>query len=168
MKKLTIRDLILQSLIASIYFIFVVFPVFTPISFGFFQFRIAEALMILVLFNKKHVIGLTIGCFFANYFGMSHGITTMYDVIFGTFATLLGAYLMTLVRKPLFVSLLMPAITNGIIVGIVISYTFTNTIQPVYITMPVIFLSEISVLYLLGIPLYKLIEKREDIKKLLS
>lgn len=168
MNKITIRDVITQSLIASIYFIFVVFPVFTPISFGFFQFRIAEALMILVLFNKKHVFGLTIGCFLANYFGMSSGITTMYDVIFGTLATFIGAYLMTLVKKPIMLSLLMPAISNGIIVGLVISYTFTNQVQSVFITMPVIFLSEIAVLYLLGIPLYKLINSRDDIKELFS
>lgn len=168
MKKITIRDVIVESLIASIYFIFVVFPIFTPISFGFFQFRIAEALMILVLFNKRHKYGLTIGCFIANYYGLSSGRTTAFDVVFGTMATYLGAYLMTVVRKPLLVSLLMPAITNGIVIGLVISYTFTNAFQPVYITMPVIFISELAVLYLLGIPLYKLINNRQEIKDLLS
>ena len=66
MNKMYLKDLIFQALIGAIYVVLVL--VLIPISFGQVQFRIAEALLVLVFFNKKNMIGLLLGTFVANLF----------------------------------------------------------------------------------------------------
>ncbi|MDY0115275.1 MAG: QueT transporter family protein, partial [Acholeplasmatales bacterium] len=55
----TIKDLIKQALIAAIYLVLVI--IFWEFSFKEIQFRIAEILLILIFFDKKSIIGLTLG-----------------------------------------------------------------------------------------------------------
>ena len=57
----------------------------SPISYGFIQFRLSEALMVLVLFFPEAILGLSVGCFIANLFGNG-----WLDLIFGTSGTLLA------------------------------------------------------------------------------
>ncbi len=147
MKHMVLKDFILQTMIAAIYVVLVY--VFQFASFGLIQFRIAEVLMILVLFDKKSVIGLTIGCFFANLLGGA----ILLDVIFGTLATTIAAILMIFTKKMLWLSLLMPAIVNGIIVGILLTYAYD--LGMLYITIPSVFIGEFLVLFVIGLPLYK-------------
>jgi len=147
MKKMVLKDLILQTMIAAIYVVLVY--VFQFASFGLIQFRIAEVLMILVLFDKKSVIGLTIGCFFANLLGGA----ILLDVIFGTLATTIAAILMIITKKWIWLSFLMPAIINGIIVGILLTYAYD--LGMLYITIPSVFIGEFLVLFVIGLPLYR-------------
>ena len=74
------------ALIAAIYVVLTL--VFKPISFDFIQVRIAEALTILPMFLPAAVPGLFLGCLIANFFGGA----VLWDVIFGSLATLLGAF----------------------------------------------------------------------------
>ncbi|TNF07364.1 MAG: QueT transporter family protein [Bacillota bacterium] len=138
-------------MIAAIYVVLVY--VFQFASFGLIQFRIAEVLMILVLFDKKSVIGLTLGCFVANWVGGAIVI----DIIFGTLATTIAAILMILTKKVLWVALLMPAIVNGIIVGFILTYAYDLGL--LYVTIPSVFIGEFVVLFLLGLPLYKALKE---------
>jgi uncharacterized membrane protein len=147
MKKMVLKDLILQTMIAAIYVVLVY--VFQFASFGLIQFRIAEVLMILVLFDKKSVIGLTIGCFFANLLGGA----ILLDVIFGTLATTIAAVLMIITKKWIWLSFLMPAIINGIIVGILLTYAYD--LGMLYITISSVFIGEFLVLFVIGLPLYR-------------
>ena len=57
--------------------------VIAPLSFGNYQFRISEVLVLLALFDPLYIGGLTLGCFIANMLG-PNGIM---DVICGTIAT---------------------------------------------------------------------------------
>lgn len=147
MKKMVLKDLILQTMIAAIYVVLVY--VFQFASFGLIQFRIAEVLMILVLFDKKSVIGLTIGCFFANLLGGA----ILLDVIFGTLATTIAAILMIITKKWIWISFLMPAIINGLIVGLLLTYAYD--LGMLYITIPSVFIGEFLVLFVIGLPLYR-------------
>ena len=144
---MVLKDLILQTMIAAIYVVLVY--VFQFASFGLIQFRIAEVLMILVLFDKKSVIGLTIGCFFANLLGGA----ILLDVIFGTLATTIAAILMIITKKWIWISFLMPAIINGLIVGLLLTYAYD--LGMLYITIPSVFIGEFLVLFVIGLPLYR-------------
>ena len=62
--------------------------VFAPISFGEVQLRVAEALTILPVFTPAAVPGLFVGCLLGNLLGGA----VLPDVIFGSLATLVGAY----------------------------------------------------------------------------
>lgn len=164
MNNFRIKDMVIQAMIASIYFVLV--KIFEPISFGnvgLIQFRIAEVMMIFALFNRKNVFGLTIGCLLSNLFASA---PNPFDIIFGTFATTLAAVLMYQTRKNLVISFLWPAITNGIIVGFVLTYAYVA--GPLYLSIPAVAIGEIGVLGLLGVPLYIAINKNPLIKEFLE
>lgn len=73
------------AVIAAIYVVLVF--VFDYWSFGPIQFRVAEALTILPVFTPAAVPGLFIGCLIANITGGA----VIWDIVFGSLATLIGA-----------------------------------------------------------------------------
>lgn len=90
--------------------------VFSFISYGEIQVRLSEILILLCFFNKDYILSVTFGCLIANLFS-PFGI---YDIIFGTVATLISAILVSKIRN-MFVAALMPVILNGLIVGVEIA-----------------------------------------------
>ena len=81
------------GIIAALYVILTF--IFAPISFGAVQVRIAEALTILPMFTSAAVPGLFVGCLLANIFGGA----IIWDVVFGSIATLIGAVLGRMLRS---------------------------------------------------------------------
>ena len=83
------------------------------------QFRASEALCVLAFFTPAAIPGLTIGCLL---FNITSGAALPLDFLVGSLASLLAAIGMWLSRKitikklPL-MGLLMPAVTNAILVG---------------------------------------------------
>ncbi len=146
MKNLILLDVLKQAMLAAIYVVLVY--IFQFASFGLVQFRIAELLMIFILFDKKSIIGLTIGCFLANLLGGA----ILIDVIFGTLATTIAGFLMYFTRKKPWFTMIWPAISNGIIVGLVLTYGYA--LGPIWLTAPSVFIGEFAVLYVLGLPIY--------------
>ena len=138
------------------------------------QFRVAEVLTILAVFTPAAIPGLTIGCVIANISSLS--VLGPYDLIFGSIASLLAAVLMYLLRsKRLFklpvASALMPAIANGIIVGFEIEFFFVEGgfhFGDFLFQGGCVALGELGVLFVLGLPLARLIEKQGFDKKLLA
>lgn len=102
------------AIIASLYAALTI--VFSFISYGEFQVRLSEILILLCFFNKDYILSVTIGCLIANIFS-PFGI---YDVIFGTLATLISAVFVSQIKN-MFVASLMPVILNGLIVGVEIA-----------------------------------------------
>jgi uncharacterized membrane protein len=153
MKTWTTHDLIRQSMIAAIYVVLVY--VFSFASFGLVQFRLAEILMIFVFFDKKSIVGLTIGCLIANWVGGALVI----DIFVGSLATLIGGYLMWQFRKWPILALLFPVISNGIIVGLILTYAYV--LAPLYISIPSVMLGEFAVLYVIGLPIYLILRKNK-------
>ena len=92
MKKLTARDMVQIALVAAIYIALTITPPFNAISFGAYQFRISEMMNFMAFYNRKYILGVTIGCMIANLY--SFGII---DVFVGGWSTLvflsLGVYL---------------------------------------------------------------------------
>ena len=67
----------------------------SPISYGPVQFRLSEVLILLAFINSDYIVGLTIGCLIANLLG-PYGLA---DIIFGTFATFVSAWMVYLTPK---------------------------------------------------------------------
>ena len=138
------------------------------------QFRVAEVLTILAVFTPAAIPGLTVGCVIANISSLS--VLGPYDMIFGSLASLLAAVLMHLLRnKRLFklpvAAALMPALANGIIVGFEIEFFFVEGgfhFGDFLFQGGCVALGELGVLFVLGLPLARLIEKQGFDKKLLA
>ena len=138
------------------------------------QFRVAEVLTILAALTPAAIPGLTIGCVIANISSLS--VLGPYDLIFGSIASLLAAVLMYLLRSQrLFklpvASALMPALANGIIVGFEIEFFFVEGgfhFGDFLFQGGCVALGELGVLFVLGLPLARLIEKHGFDKKLLA
>ena len=83
------------------------------------QFRVSEALCVLALLTPAAIPGLTVGCFV---FNLTYAGALPLDPVVGTLATFLSAGAMYLtrrvtVKKIPFLSLLMPALWNALLVG---------------------------------------------------
>lgn len=159
MKKFQLKDLIFQAMIAAIYFVFTI--ILKPISYGYIQFRLSELLIILILFAPKHLIGITMGCFIANFFSD----IPVFDVPFGTLATLLSGIMMILFKRKTW-TLIFPVILNGVIIGLVLFYGLSLPI-PVYYVMGYVALGELLVLTL-GTVIYYLIKDNQILINILK
>lgn len=91
------------------------------------QFRASEILNVLALFSPAAIPGLALGCLVSNIYSAASGLPL--DMIFGSVATLGSAVCMYLLRNvkirefPL-LSMLMPVLWNGLVVGWEIEYFF--------------------------------------------
>ncbi|MCR5683919.1 MAG: QueT transporter family protein [Lachnospiraceae bacterium] len=120
MKKKDTLFIAQAGIIAALYAALCI--ILAPISFSVFQVRIAEALCVLPFFTSAAIPGLTIGCLIANIFGGGN----IFDVIFGTCATLIGAMGSYLLRKSKFkLSVVIPPIVaNTLIIPFILKYAY--------------------------------------------
>ncbi len=108
------------AMIAALYVVLTVFVNAFGLANGAVQVRISEALCILPIFTPAAIPGLFVGCFLSNI------ITgcAIYDIIFGSLATLLGAIGTYCFRKTKFLFTLPPVISNGVIVPLVLKFAY--------------------------------------------
>lgn len=131
------------------------------LSFGQIQIRVAEVLVIFCLASLGYTIPLTIACLITNVLGLTLGMDFLpLDFIFGTLATLISCLLAYYFRKKLWfdlpiLSLLMPCIANGIIVGLELMITFDMGMIGFLTNFLFVFLGEFISCVLLGSLLYK-------------
>ena len=151
-QKKYLKLLTVNAAIAAIYFVLTV--LLEPFSYGQIQFRISEILMVLVLINFKVAPGIVLGCFTANLFS-PFGI---WDVIFGTLATVICLILMFVFRKNIFIALLAPTIVGSAIVAVMLNLILGLQFFETFIYVAI---GEGAVLYLIGAPFYYLVQKNE-------
>ena len=111
MKESKTKQLIRIAIIAALYVALTVS--LSWISYGNIQFRVAEILIILCFFRKDYIYSLIIGCAISNLFSPM-GI---YDVIFGTLATVLASLSVGFIKK-IEIGLFLTVIFNAVIIGI--------------------------------------------------
>ncbi len=137
------------------------------------QFRVSEVMNVLALFTPAAIPGLTIGCILSNIYSIGQGLPL--DMVFGSLATLCATSAIYLLRKikiknfP-FLSMLMPAIFNGIIVGWEIEVFFIDGkfhLASYLIQLGLVALGEFGVMFVLGTPLYFALDK-QSMKKVLN
>lgn len=150
MKSTSLRPIALAGMIA-VYYV-VISYLLQPFTYGVLQFRIAEVLTVLPIIFPEAIWGLGIGCFLVN-LSSPFGV---FDLVFGTFATVLAAYLTYQFRKRWALALLMPVLINGIIVGF---YVSALSALPFWSTAFYISFSQGVIVFLLGIPFLTLLRK---------
>lgn len=155
--ELKTKRLVRTAVIAALYALVTV--ALAPISYGNFQFRVSEILVLLAYFDPFYIGGLTLGCFIANLLGPNGAM----DVIFGTLATFISVGAISLTAKyiknkaSLFIASLWPTIFNGIIIGWMLNVTVG---APLWITMGEVALGEFVVITIVGLPVFKVIQNR--------
>jgi len=163
MKKFTIRQLALNGVVAALYAALTILT--ASFAYGPIQFRISEALCVLVCFEPTLTVGLTLGCLIANLFSTVSAL----DIIVGTSATLLACLLTVRIRKAWLVPL--PAIIcNAIIVGAMLAWVYTPSAfwQGFLLDAAEVGAGEAAVLYVLGVPLYLYLKKSNLVSRLLA
>ncbi len=158
MKKINLQMLTKLAIVAALYVALTL--ALQPLSYGAIQFRVSEALMLLVIYNPIYSISLTLGCLVAN-IASSLGPV---DILFGTLATLISCLCMMKVKN-VFVSSLFPSIVNGIVIGLELYFLWE---VPLWLGMIQVFAGEFVVCTLIGIPLFKSFEKNEAFMKQLE
>lgn len=144
------------AIIAAIYVVLVF--VFQYSSFGPIQFRIAEALTVLPYFTPAAIPGVTIGCLLSNLLFSSSPI----DVVFGTAATLIAAYLSYLLRDNKLLVPVPPILINAIIIPWILKYTLFSA-DPIPLMMLSIATGQFVSAGLLGMALLLSLEKVKHI-----
>ncbi len=153
MRNQKILFLVQAAMIAAIYVVLTV--LFAPFSFGEIQVRIAEALTIIPAFTPAAIPGLFVGCIIGNIFGGS----ILPDIIFGSLATLIGAYFTYLLRKQVkYFAPLPPIISNTFIVPYVLRYAYGVNL-PIPFMMLTVGIGEVISCGVLGMIVYAALEK---------
>ena len=136
------------------------------------QFRVAELLCILALWTPAAIWGLALGTLLSNIASIGAGLP--FDMIFGTIATILAAVCIWKFRNirikglPI-LSLSMPAIFNGIIIGLEIEIFFVGGgfhFTDFLLQGALVAAGEIGVVLVCGTPLAVLFEKKHIVEKL--
>lgn len=143
------------AVIAAIYVVLVL--IFDTFSFGPIQFRIAEMLTIMPYFTPAAIPGLFVGCLIANIIGGG----LIWDIVFGSIATLIGAIGSYLVRKNKWLVPLPPIIANMVIVPFVLKCAYGYDGLLVYF-MFTVGLSEIIVCGIIGMALLTVMAKNRE------
>lgn len=108
------------SIIAALYIVLTYIAALFGLSGGVIQIRFSEALTVLPAFTPAAVPGLFIGCLLSNIF--SGGV--IWDVIFGSLATLFGAIGTYSLKRYKCLAPIPPIIANTLIVPFVLRYAY--------------------------------------------
>lgn len=119
MKNKGTHFLVQGAAIAAVYVVLTL--VFAPLSFGEVQIRFSEALTVLPFFTPAAIPGLFVGCIIANLLGGAIPV----DIIFGSIATLIGAFFTYKLRNTgKWPAPIPPIISNIVIVPLVLRYGY--------------------------------------------
>ena len=110
MRKFSVRDLTLAAMTAALYALLGYFGDVLSLTFGPVQIRFAEALTVLPFLFPVTAPGLAIGCLITNLLSPYGPI----DVIFGTLATAIAAWLTTKMPR-WYLAALPPILVNAVI-----------------------------------------------------
>lgn len=139
------------AMIATIYLVLNI--LFSSISYGPIQVRIAESLTVLPFLDPSAILGLFLGCFLANILGP----VGMVDIVGGSLCTLIAAYLTSKMKNPK-LALLPPILINAFGVSIYLHLIFD---LPYWITVLYIGIGETIACYILGYPLLLFLIKNQ-------
>ncbi|MBQ8546412.1 MAG: QueT transporter family protein [Clostridia bacterium] len=157
MKNTKIKFLTQAAIVAALYVALTLIS--KPFTIGFVEIRISEALCILPYFLPGSVWGLFAGCFIANLFSGS-----ILDIVVGSLATLIGAYLTSKIKNKWLCPL--PAVlSNTILIPFVImNYSGVWQFSAYLAAAGGVLASEIASVYILGMILLIALEKKNIFK----
>ncbi len=146
------------GMIAALYVVLTLITSLFGLSSGVIQCRLSEALAILPVFLPEAVPGLAIGCLFAN---LVTG-APIFDILFGSLATLIGAVGARLLRRLPYLAPLPTVLANALIIPpvLVFAYGVKDTYWFCTVTVAA---GEFLSAYGLGILLYLALKKHKGI-----
>lgn len=110
------------AIIAALYTALTV--LLAPLSYGEVQIRFSEAFTLLPILMPEAVPALLVGCLLSNILGGC----SIFDIVFGSLATLLAAVCTRRLRDKFWLAALMPVLFNGVIVGAVVHFCYSPAI----------------------------------------
>ena len=142
------------AIIAALYVVLTMFARLLGLDSGVIQVRFSEALCVLAVFTPAAVPGLTIGCLISNL--LVGG--ALWDVVFGSVATLIGAALGYALRKYPYLVPLPTVLSNMLIIPVILTkvYGAENSFRFLVATVGA---GEIISAYVLGLILYSALKK---------
>lgn len=157
MKRRNHAEFIVQgAAIAALYVVLTLFSNIFGLASGVVQVRISEALTVLPFFTFAAVPGLFVGCVISNLLAGS----AIWDVIFGSAATLIGAVGTYLLRKRTkWLAPLPPIAANTMIVPFVLAFAY-GAEEGIPFLMLTVGAGEVISCGVLGLILLKALEKR--------
>lgn len=164
---MSVKPLARTAMIAALYTAISLF--LAPLSFGPFQVRISEALVLLPIISPGSIVGLTVGCILTNAVGFFMGVNLIgwVDILFGSAATLMAALCTYAFRHIRFrgipvLSAIPPVLFNAVIIGAELTFVFAGTFQPaVFISQALsVGIGQLVSCVGLGLPLVLYIEKQ--------
>ena len=157
MQNKKVKRLTEAAVVAAIYVALTLIS--KPFTIGFVEVRISEALCILPFFLPSSVWGLFAGCFIANVFSGS-----IIDIVIGSLATLIGAYVTSKIKNKWLCPL--PAIlSNTVLIPFVImNYSGVWNLSAYLVASGGVLASEIASVYILGMVLLLALEKKNVFK----
>ena len=147
------------ALICALYVLFTEISAMLGLSSGVIQLRFSEALTILPYFTPAAIPGLFCGCFISNI--LAGGL--LWDVLFGSLATLLGAvgtYYLGRVNK--FLTPFPPVFFNTLIIPFVLRFVYGESGLLTFF-FATVFAGEFISCVVFGLPLLLVLEKRKGI-----
>ncbi len=109
-----------SALIASLYVVLTLVSASLGLASGAVQVRLSEALTILPIFTTSAIPGLFAGCIVANLISGS----ALWDILFGSVATLLGAIGTYFLRKNRYFATVPPILSNTLIIPFVLKIAY--------------------------------------------
>ncbi len=114
--KNNVKFLAHSGMIAALYISLTAVSAALGLASGSIQVRISEALCVLPIFSTAAISGVTVGCLLSNiFFG-----GTVYDIIFGTIATLIGAVLTLFIKRVPYLASVPTILSNAIMIPVVL------------------------------------------------
>lgn len=142
-KNGTIYSMVQAAMIAAVYIVLTM--MFAPIGFGPVQFRVSEALCVLPYFTPAAVPGLYVGCLLSNLFCGA----PLFDVVFGSLATLIGASGSYALRHRRWLVCLPPILSNTLMIPWVLRYAYGSP-ELIPISMVTVGIGEILAVGVVG------------------
>ena len=154
MKKTTNVTLLVQAaMIAALYVVLTIIANALGLASQAIQVRFSEALTILPYFTPAAIWGLFVGCILANFLTGA----AIPDVVFGSLATLIGAFLTYRLRKHKWLAPIPPIISNAVIIPPVLLFAYG--IRPLWFSFITVTAGEIISCGILGMLLLFTLEK---------
>jgi len=153
--NITTKKLVRSGMIASLYTVLTLFTF--PVSGGFIQFRLSEALTLLPLFYLESIPALFVGCLVSNLIAGC----AVYDIILGSLVTLISAIFTAIIGKVIKKDFLritlggiFPVLLNAFILPL-IWFLATGLMEQAYMLQVLsLLISQSLSIYLFGTMLY--------------
>lgn len=149
-----IRNIAVGAVVAALYVVLTYLANMLGLASGAVQVRLSEILTVMPVFTPAAIPGLFTGCIIAN---LLTGCA-LWDVVFGSLATLIGAVGTYLLRKHKLLSVIPPVLANAVIVPFVLLsvYSLEGTYWYFFATVGI---GEIISCGVLGMLLLKALKK---------